>query len=280
MIQSTKHKFQNHLFVIENQFDELFVVLLRVHLHEIVLLEENVSPFIICPVTNINKLVEETGICYGIDSSWIPWTSIMTYEHNYSNWLHLTLMEISVHYKEQYVISVVLSLLTISLYFHRYQYRIEHEHEMIPLLYRSFSNSQRQRKPKTENEVKFEKYVREEENDQRLKRERQSFYERLTNATICASPQFIANFRMKDKTLVDATMENEGNDCIICLESFKQGDSYEEWPCPSPVPHIFHYDCMLDYLRSKYTCPMCRHPVEASQCRDDNFLQFFMRLAA
>ncbi|CAF1199010.1 unnamed protein product [Adineta ricciae] len=259
MIQGTKHKFQNQLFIIENQLGELFVVLLRVHLRKTVFLEDKASPFIICPVTNINKIVEETGICYGIDLSWIPWTSIMTYEHNYSNWLHLTLMEISDYYKKQY------------------QYRLEHEHEVMPLFYSNFSNFQRQRKPKTEQEVKFEKYVHEEENDQRLKRERQSFYERLTNPTISASPQFIANFRMKEKTQVDTTMENEGNECVICLESFKQGDSYEEWPCPSPIPHIFHYDCMLDYLRSKHTCPICRHPVEPSQFRDDGVLQFLMR---
>jgi hypothetical protein len=50
--------------------------------------------------------------------------------------------------------------------------------------------------------------------------------------------------------------------CTICLETFKRGESYSQWPCPAH--HVFHYDCMLNVLRRQNQCPLCRHTVEAA----------------
>jgi hypothetical protein len=105
--------------------------------------------------------------------------------------------------------------------------------------------------------------------------------ERLLEQTTSASPQFIANFRMKHKmkqNLIDSTMENENLKCMICLEDLKIDDSYEKWPCPTEKPHIFHYDCMLNTLRRKNTCPMCRHPVEANKIIDNGISQLLTQL--
>jgi hypothetical protein len=73
-------------------------------------------------------------------------------------------------------------------------------------------------------------------------------------------------------------MNNEKLTCMICLEEFKLADSYEKWPCPSKIPHIFHYDCMLNTLRRKNTCPICRHSIEAGHTINDIISQIFTNL--
>ncbi len=78
--------------------------------------------------------------------------------------------------------------------------------------------------------------------------------------------------------LVDLTMEKQELMCTICLNYLKEDDPYEKWPCPSNTPHIFHYDCMLNTLRRKNTCPMCRHPTEASRVPNDSISEFFSNL--
>jgi hypothetical protein len=125
--------------------------------------------------------------------------------------------------------------------------------------------------------------IREEENVQRLKFERQQWFEHIINHSTPASPRFIANFRMQQKLnkfLINSTMVDEKLSCTICLEDFQLNDPYGKWPCPSKTSHLFHYDCMLNTLRTKNTCPMCRHPVEAMQLQipQDVISQFFTRL--
>jgi hypothetical protein len=100
-IQRSEHKFNDQLFIIKDNFEQLFVVLLRRNLYENSTVKNNVSPFIICPVTDIRKIVQYGGIGYGEDLSWIPWPSTMTEEQNYTEWLHEELMQISEHYKQQ-----------------------------------------------------------------------------------------------------------------------------------------------------------------------------------
>jgi E3 ubiquitin-protein ligase DOA10 len=81
-----------------------------------------------------------------------------------------------------------------------------------------------------------------------------------------------------NENLIDSTMQNEQSTCRICLEEFQINDPYSKWPCPSPKPHIFHDDCMLNMLRTKNTCPICRHPIEAGHIGDSFARQFFTRL--
>jgi hypothetical protein len=100
LIQQSQHKLNHQLFIIENNYEQLIVVLLLVNLHEKSDLQDQ-SPFIICPVTDIRKIVQYGGICYGSDSSWIPWPSNLSEEQNYSEWLHIELMQLSEHYKKQ-----------------------------------------------------------------------------------------------------------------------------------------------------------------------------------
>ncbi|CAF4832897.1 unnamed protein product, partial [Rotaria sp. Silwood2] len=70
------------------------------NIHEKLDVDNKSSPFIICPITDINKITYYGGIYYGSDQSLIPWPTLPTYEQNYATWLHETLMEISEFYRK------------------------------------------------------------------------------------------------------------------------------------------------------------------------------------
>lgn len=85
------------MFVIENDLQHCFVVFLKANLNA---LRTDDTPFVICPVTDIQSIVHDRGICYGPDSSWIPWSPTFTDSpQNYSEWLHEALLEESDHFR-------------------------------------------------------------------------------------------------------------------------------------------------------------------------------------
>ena len=53
----------------------------------------------------------------------------------------------------------------------------------------------------------------------------------------------------------------ENESCSICLEDFKEGDGkpIAELNCNSN--HIFHLDCLSEWVKTKDVCPMCRAPI-------------------
>ena len=98
-IQRSEHRFQNQMFVIENDLQHCFVVSLPANLNA---LRTDDTPFRICPVTDIQSIVHDRGICYGQHSSWIPWPSAFADSpQNYSEWLREVLLEASDHYRAQ-----------------------------------------------------------------------------------------------------------------------------------------------------------------------------------
>lgn len=76
-----------------------------------------------------------------------------------------------------------------------------------------------------------------------------------------ASPRFIAQFRLAGWKLVGKDLIETS--CSICLEGFRLNQGFAQWPCPAK--HTFHYQCMLDALRTGNKCPLCRHPVEEAK---------------
>ncbi len=118
-------------------------------------------------------------------------------------------------------------------------------------------------------------FIREERNHQQFR------LERNTEPINSASPEFIANFRMEqqsNKTLIDSTMAEQDLRCTICMSTFELDDAYATWPCTSRTPHIYHSHCMLNWLRRKNTCPICRHPVTPARISQATFGQFMIRL--
>ncbi|CAF3564289.1 unnamed protein product [Rotaria sp. Silwood1] len=261
IIKKSDHVFGKNLAIIQNNYDHLFVVILKVNLNERLDGHDESSPFIICPVTDIRKITQYGGICYGKDLSWIHWPIVEMNEQNCAEWLHEKLMEISDVYKK------------------RYEERLRYERDdEIPSYFTDQpleSGITRRRRDRqqnlrineaTRNEHQLSQLIREEKNIQRLKIERQNILENIENLRepICpANAEFIAKFRLNhehERKLVDMDMVKKQIECTLCQEDLKLNDSYAIWPCPGA--HLFHYDCMLKSLRMRNTCPNCRHEVE------------------
>ena len=53
-----------------------------------------------------------------------------------------------------------------------------------------------------------------------------------------------------------------GRDCPICLAPYEDDDDI--WQLTCSKGHVFHRDCLGDYLDStrKHECPMCRAAIE------------------
>ncbi|ESQ30527.1 hypothetical protein EUTSA_v10012115mg [Eutrema salsugineum] len=50
------------------------------------------------------------------------------------------------------------------------------------------------------------------------------------------------------------TLEEEDNECVICMEDFKSGEELAEFPCD----HHFHKACILKWMKTSHKCPLCR----------------------
>ena len=156
----------------------------------------------------------------------------------------------------------------------RYQYRLQYElngHNQFSPLDNTYDQSGCRRRPVVtqdqEETPQLSQLIFEENNFQRLQLERQSILNIILFPNTPASPEFIAKFRreqMTKRTLCDSKMDKQHIHCIICLEDIQLHQSYARWPCPSDIPHLFHEDCMLNALRMKNTCPLCRYPVQPS----------------
>ena len=54
-------------------------------------------------------------------------------------------------------------------------------------------------------------------------------------------------------------VEHKGEVCTICLAAFKAGEYANRLPCR----HIFHGECVVPWLRTNNTCPVCRQAVDS-----------------
>lgn len=54
---------------------------------------------------------------------------------------------------------------------------------------------------------------------------------------------------------------DQPEDCAICLEAFKEGDGklIAELNCNNK--HIFHVDCMSEWVKKNDVCPLCRQRI-------------------
>ena len=61
-------------------------------------------------------------------------------------------------------------------------------------------------------------------------------------------------------------LDGDKKECIICLNSFKQGDKALILPCI----HIFHKDCIKNWFTTQNTCPICKFKMDANSLNDQN----------
>jgi hypothetical protein len=73
-----------------------------------------------------------------------------------------------------------------------------------------------------------------------------------------ASNQDIASLPTSRLTEADVTrLPEDRRSCCICMEEFKAGDCMKRLPCL----HIYHQNCVDEWLRSNGSCPICKHAV-------------------
>ncbi len=64
---------------------------------------------------------------------------------------------------------------------------------------------------------------------------------------------------------MDSSSRTSGEKCVICLESFdSQPNCAEEKKRQLDCSHIFHKECIGEWLKRKHNCPLCRAQVEVN----------------
>lgn len=61
------------------------------------------------------------------------------------------------------------------------------------------------------------------------------------------------------RTRFNAANYNQEEACSICLEDFKEEDEVITLPCSGH--HIFHSQCILEWLPRNNACPLCKEAV-------------------
>eukprot|EP00295_Goniomonas_pacifica_P022587 CAMPEP_0175938626 /NCGR_PEP_ID=MMETSP0108-20121206/22801_1 /TAXON_ID=195067 ORGANISM="Goniomonas pacifica, Strain CCMP1869" /NCGR_SAMPLE_ID=MMETSP0108 /ASSEMBLY_ACC=CAM_ASM_000204 /LENGTH=259 /DNA_ID=CAMNT_0017262899 /DNA_START=8 /DNA_END=787 /DNA_ORIENTATION=- len=54
--------------------------------------------------------------------------------------------------------------------------------------------------------------------------------------------------------------------CAVCQENFPPKGKAKQLPCG----HLFHYDCCMEWLEKRNTCPMCRYQLPTEKVHHDD----------
>ena len=96
----------------------------------------------------------------------------------------------------------------------------------------------------------------------------------------CTSPSSINYPKYKNKILVTPSNISVNPSCAICLENF---DSLSEVKQLPTCHHVFHTNCLTEWLLRHGNCPMCRTRIPSIQqtpfpiFNDHWMQQFFFR---
>ena len=61
-------------------------------------------------------------------------------------------------------------------------------------------------------------------------------------------------------------LDPEKRNCVICLEDFKSGEKATLLPCV----HLFHKNCIKNWLKSKNSCPICKFELTRENINKQN----------
>ena len=80
------------------------------------------------------------------------------------------------------------------------------------------------------------------------------------NINIDAIMNLLPSSEIKEKK------DGDNNNCIVCLNDFEIGDKVTSLPCL----HMFHTDCIKNWLQSKNHCPICKYSITEESLRRGN----------
>jgi len=73
--------------------------------------------------------------------------------------------------------------------------------------------------------------------------------------------------RERDPSEQGGGVENEVDECSICYEDIK--DDEPRGACDNPeCEHVFHEDCLDQWLEINPSCPLCRRPCDNARARE------------
>lgn len=70
----------------------------------------------------------------------------------------------------------------------------------------------------------------------------------------------VALNKLKSICYGDSCSEKVADDCPICQAEYKPGDELVKLPCS----HDYHKDCVLQWLKERDSCPICRRSIESN----------------
>lgn len=81
-----------------------------------------------------------------------------------------------------------------------------------------------------------------------------------------ASRHFRENLPLAQVTADDLMLDLNNKECVICFDEHVIGQT----ACKLPCGHIFHPECLKDWLAKQASCPICRYEVET----DDSSFEY------
>ncbi|KAM7259644.1 hypothetical protein ACFE04_015385 [Oxalis oulophora] len=75
-----------------------------------------------------------------------------------------------------------------------------------------------------------------------------------------ASEEAIEELERVDSSNMFVRASGDGA-CIVCLEEFQVGCHNNNAAARMPCGHVYHYDCLVTWLRTSRFCPLCRYAI-------------------
>lgn len=84
--------------------------------------------------------------------------------------------------------------------------------------------------------------------------------DQLLNSALCPTLSAVYGNAVLYVAKLIVVCVNSLRRCVICMMDFVYGDPIRFLPCM----HIYHLDCIDDWLMRSFTCPSCMEPVDAA----------------
>ena len=92
-----------------------------------------------------------------------------------------------------------------------------------------------------------------------LSKEEINFDNFIDPETYKIPPASMETLKNLTRTFLNKTNKPNNNYCTICSEEISQNESIIKLECS----HCYHENCILDWLKEKSVCPMCRYELPA-----------------
>ncbi|AEC10408.1 putative transcription factor C2H2 family [Arabidopsis thaliana] len=81
----------------------------------------------------------------------------------------------------------------------------------------------------------------------------------------------LPTIKISSSMLSSASSDDSALPCAICREDFVVGESARRLPCN----HLYHNDCIIPWLTSHNSCPLCRVELPVASSEDDSGLDMW-----